>query len=73
MITKFLLQDVMVLLDLIGTANPKFYSYFPDTYGLYSSIVDVGKNYTICQIPNIRLKFIWIPHIWLLPIYATLM
>lgn len=35
----------MVLLDLIGTANPKFYSYFPDTYGLYSNIVEIGKNY----------------------------
>ncbi|KFM75958.1 Glutaminyl-peptide cyclotransferase, partial [Stegodyphus mimosarum] len=34
-------MEVMVLLDLIGTANPKFYSYFPDTYGLYSQLVDI--------------------------------
>lgn len=37
-------MDVMVLLDLIGTANPKFYSYFPDTYGLYSNIVDIENR-----------------------------
>ncbi|GIY06495.1 glutaminyl-peptide cyclotransferase [Caerostris darwini] len=37
-------MDVMVLLDLIGTANPTFYSYFPDTYGLYSQLVEIEKR-----------------------------
>ncbi|XP_054722339.1 glutaminyl-peptide cyclotransferase-like [Uloborus diversus] len=37
-------MDVMMLLDLIGTANPKFYSYFPDTFGLYSHLVDVEQR-----------------------------
>ncbi|XP_015918949.1 glutaminyl-peptide cyclotransferase [Parasteatoda tepidariorum] len=37
-------MDVMVLLDLIGTANPKFYSYFPDTYGLYSQLIEIEKR-----------------------------
>ncbi|GIX81833.1 glutaminyl-peptide cyclotransferase [Caerostris extrusa] len=37
-------MDVMVLLDLIGTANPTFYSYFPDTYGLYSQLVEIDMR-----------------------------
>ncbi|XP_053207689.1 glutaminyl-peptide cyclotransferase-like [Panonychus citri] len=31
--------DVMVLLDLLGSANPTFYSYFPDTNPLYAKIL----------------------------------
>ncbi|GFR08934.1 glutaminyl-peptide cyclotransferase [Trichonephila clavata] len=37
-------MDALVLLDLIGTANPTFYSYFPDTYGLYSQLVEIEKR-----------------------------
>ncbi|KAG8184728.1 hypothetical protein JTE90_019331 [Oedothorax gibbosus] len=37
-------MEVMILLDLIGTANPTFYSYFPDTYGLYAQIVEIEKR-----------------------------
>ncbi|XP_015787280.1 glutaminyl-peptide cyclotransferase-like protein isoform X2 [Tetranychus urticae] len=31
--------DVMVLLDLLGTANPSIYSYFPETNPLYAKIL----------------------------------
>ncbi|XP_022916774.1 glutaminyl-peptide cyclotransferase isoform X2 [Onthophagus taurus] len=30
--------DVLVLLDLLGTANPSFHSYFPETDGLYKRL-----------------------------------
>ncbi|CAL1274844.1 unnamed protein product [Larinioides sclopetarius] len=43
-------MEVMVLLDLIGTANPKFYSYFPDTYGLYSQLVEIEKRLNVLNL-----------------------
>ena len=35
--------DVLVLLDLLGTANPTFYNFFPDTNPLYANLVRAGK------------------------------
>ncbi|XP_064484929.1 glutaminyl-peptide cyclotransferase-like isoform X2 [Ornithodoros turicata] len=37
-------MEVMVLLDLIGTANPKFYSYFGDTQSLFSRLVQIEQR-----------------------------
>lgn len=36
--------DVFVLLDLIGTANPQFYSFFYDTNPLYGRLVKAGES-----------------------------
>ncbi|XP_004525175.1 glutaminyl-peptide cyclotransferase [Ceratitis capitata] len=33
--------EVLVLLDLIGAANPKFYSFFPNTHGLHHSLSEI--------------------------------
>lgn len=35
--------DVLVLLDLLGAANPHFYSFFYDTNPLYSKLVKAGE------------------------------
>lgn len=36
--------DVLVLLDLIGTANPKFYNYFLPTRELYKQLVEIEQR-----------------------------
>ncbi|SPP77504.1 glutaminyl-peptide cyclotransferase [Drosophila guanche] len=36
--------EVLVLLDLIGARNPKFSSFYENTYGLYSSLVQIEKS-----------------------------
>ncbi|XP_036337153.1 glutaminyl-peptide cyclotransferase-like protein isoform X1 [Rhagoletis pomonella] len=33
--------EVLVLLDLIGAANPKFYSFYPNTDGLHHSLSEI--------------------------------
>lgn len=39
-------QDLLVLLDLIGAANPSFYSYFPNTHKHYQQLVGIEENLT---------------------------
>lgn len=34
----------MVLLDLIGSANPKFSSFYPNTHGLHASLADIEQD-----------------------------
>ncbi|XP_075164630.1 glutaminyl cyclase [Haematobia irritans] len=36
--------EVLVLLDLIGAANPKFYSFYANTDGLHKSMHDIERN-----------------------------
>ncbi|XP_054157447.1 glutaminyl-peptide cyclotransferase-like [Oppia nitens] len=36
--------ELMVLLDLIGAANPKFYSYFPNTKPLFNRLMEIEKK-----------------------------
>ncbi|KAM7356024.1 glutaminyl cyclase [Cochliomyia hominivorax] len=36
--------EVLVLLDLIGAANPKFSSFYSNTHGLHSSICDIEQD-----------------------------
>ncbi|CAH0767234.1 unnamed protein product [Bemisia tabaci] len=38
--------DLLVLLDLIGAANPSFYSYFPNTHKHYQQLVGIEENLT---------------------------
>uniref|UniRef100_A0A034W9D5 Glutaminyl-peptide cyclotransferase n=1 Tax=Bactrocera dorsalis TaxID=27457 RepID=A0A034W9D5_BACDO len=55
--------EVLVLLDLIGAANPKFYSFYPNTYGLHHSLSEIelalsadrkleGKNLMFMRRPS---------------------
>lgn len=37
-------QEVLVLLDLIGARNPKFSSFYMNTHGLHSSLVQIEMN-----------------------------
>jgi glutaminyl-peptide cyclotransferase len=39
-----------MLLDLLGTKNPKFYNYFPETTDLYQSLInaETALNTTGC-------------------------
>ncbi|XP_023226724.1 glutaminyl-peptide cyclotransferase-like [Centruroides sculpturatus] len=37
-------MDVLVLLDLIGSSNPSFHSYFPDTHSLYMELVNAEQK-----------------------------
>ncbi|XP_076361727.1 glutaminyl-peptide cyclotransferase-like isoform X2 [Tachypleus tridentatus] len=34
----------LVLLDLVGVENPRFYSYFEDTYSLYKQLVNIENR-----------------------------
>lgn len=36
--------EVLVLLDLIGAANPKFDSFYPNTQGLHKSLHDIERD-----------------------------
>ncbi|XP_067644789.1 glutaminyl-peptide cyclotransferase-like isoform X2 [Eurosta solidaginis] len=36
--------EVLVLLDLIGASNPKFYSFYPNTHGLHRSLSDIEMS-----------------------------
>jgi len=38
----YYLQDVMVLLDLIGSADTKFVNWFSKTQPLYDRLMDIG-------------------------------
>ena len=40
--------DVLMLLDLIGTRNPNFHSFFPNTHGLYGRLVSIGDYSNMC-------------------------
>lgn len=40
----FFLQEVLVLLDLIGAPNPKFYSFYANTDGLHKSLHDIERS-----------------------------
>jgi len=40
----FLTGSVLVLLDLIGAKNPKFSSFYENTHGLHSSLVQIEKS-----------------------------
>lgn len=40
----FLFKDVMVLLDLLGGPNPKFYNHFEETTGWYNLLVDIESR-----------------------------
>lgn len=35
--------EVLVLLDLLGTKNPSFYSFFPNTDALYGRLIRIGS------------------------------
>ncbi|XP_065360814.1 glutaminyl-peptide cyclotransferase [Calliphora vicina] len=37
--------EVLVLLDLIGSANPKFSSFYTNTQGLHSSLCDIERDF----------------------------
>lgn len=37
-------QDLFVLLDLLGTANPRFYSYFENTDKIYEKLSGIEKR-----------------------------
>ncbi|CAG2123157.1 unnamed protein product, partial [Medioppia subpectinata] len=37
-------MEAMILLDLLGTKNPNFYSHFSDTHSLYSRIVRIEQK-----------------------------
>lgn len=37
-------QEVLVLLDLIGAPNPKFYSFYANTDGLHKSLHDIERS-----------------------------
>lgn len=41
--------DVLVLLDLLGTKNPNFYSFFPNTNALYGRLIKIGTQLTNCR------------------------
>lgn len=41
---KPILQDLFVLLDLLGTSRPTFYNYFPDTESWYYQLVDIESR-----------------------------
>lgn len=36
-----MIQDVLVLLDLLGAPKPVFYNYFPETEAWYYQLVDI--------------------------------
>ncbi|XP_013112270.1 glutaminyl-peptide cyclotransferase [Stomoxys calcitrans] len=36
--------EVLVLLDLLGSANPKFYSFYANTDGLHKSMYDIERD-----------------------------
>jgi len=40
----FLLQDVLVLLDLLGAPDPNFYNYFKNTEKWYSLLISIEKK-----------------------------
>jgi len=46
----FFSQEFFMLLDLLGTKNPKFYNYFPETADLYRSLItaETALNKTRC-------------------------
>lgn len=35
---------MLVLLDLLGASEPRFYNYFPDTEGWYYQLVDIESR-----------------------------
>ncbi|XP_076321545.1 glutaminyl-peptide cyclotransferase-like [Tachypleus tridentatus] len=37
-------MHVLILLDLLGAADPQFHSYFDDTYGLYIQLVNIERR-----------------------------
>lgn len=37
-------MDMLVLLDLLGTPNPRFYSYYPPTYKWYKQLVNIERR-----------------------------
>lgn len=38
------MQDLLVLLDLLGGTSPKFYSYFRDSHEWYKLLVSIEEN-----------------------------
>lgn len=46
----FFFQEFFMLLDLLGTKNPKFYNYFPETTDVYRSLIKAEEilNNTGC-------------------------
>jgi glutaminyl-peptide cyclotransferase len=38
--------DLFVLLDLIGTANPRFHSFYPSTNSVFSRLVQIGTTFS---------------------------
>ncbi|KAL1453459.1 hypothetical protein WDU94_007597 [Cyamophila willieti] len=43
-INKLQKMDMLVLLDLLGTANPHFYSYYPPTHKWYKQLVSIESR-----------------------------
>lgn len=41
---NILLQDILVLLDLLGAPDPTFYNYFKNTEKWYSLLVSIEKK-----------------------------
>lgn len=39
-----MLQDLLVLLDLLGTSSPNFYSYFEDSHKWYKLLVSIEQK-----------------------------
>ncbi len=39
--------ELMVLLDLIGSPNPRFYSYFPNTKPLFNRMIEIGMSFML--------------------------
>jgi len=37
--------ELMVLLDLLGSSNPRFYSYFPNTKPIFKSLIEIGITF----------------------------
>lgn len=40
----YILQDLLMLLDLLGAAKPTFYNYFAETEGWYNQLVDIESR-----------------------------
>ncbi|KAI5698244.1 hypothetical protein M8J75_004120 [Diaphorina citri] len=45
-LTKLDRMDMLVLLDLLGTSNPRFYSYYPPTHKWYKQLVGIESRLT---------------------------
>jgi len=52
--------DVLVLLDLIGAANPTFYSLYPNTSPIYSQLVEIERILGRSKLLNAR-NYMFLP------------